>query len=171
MDDEQAKILHVHLEKILDRQIAWISSADAKAMVVLPVCIAMIGAIAAISPTDSCAWNATSIVGTVISLGLLVSSVLFLGAATFPRTSGPNGSLIYFGGISSNPIETYRDSVKSLSRTQYTDDLINQTHRNAQIADAKHGAVKKSIALLYLAVLPWALSIYMHYDLGISAWH
>lgn len=171
MEDEQAKVLHEHLEQILDRQITWISGADSKAAVILPVCIAMIGAIAAVSPTDSCAWNVISIGLTAISLGLLVSSVLFLGATTFPRTSGPEGSLIYFGGISSKPLESYRDDVLSLTTIQYTEDLINQAHRNAQIAEAKHAAIKKSIALLYLAVLPWAFTVYMHYDLGIPAWH
>ena len=165
MEDKEVEKLHEHLEQILGKQISWIQSADAKAAIVLPISIAMTGTIAALAPKSMCSWEVTSILSVTFTLSLLVFSIIFLGFSTFPRTSGPKGSLIYFGGIADNSLEEYKVKTLKLTSSAYTEDLINQTHRNAQIASIKHTAIKRSISCLYAVIIPWAFTVYVLHGL------
>ena len=165
MEDEEAKNLHEHLEKILDRQLSWIQSADSKAAIVLPMSIAMIGSIAALAPKELCAWDSFSITLSAITSFFLLLSVVFLGLSTFPKTTGPEGSMIFFGGIASRSLEDYKEQSLKITSSTYTIDLINQIHRNAQIAGEKHMTIKRSIICLYIVIIPWALTVYTLYGL------
>ncbi len=79
-------------------------------------------------------------------------------------TSGPKGSLIYFGGISSQNSEQYEQAVMGLSRADYIKDLVKQCHRNAQIAEQKFTWIQRALACLFLSSVPWVLSVYLLYS-------
>ncbi len=165
MEDTEVEKLHEHLEQVLEKQLSWIQSADAKAAIVLPISIAMTGTVAALAPKIMCSWEMISIFSIAVTFLLLVFSIIFLGLSTFPRTSGPKNSLIYFGGISRNSLEEFKSKALKLTSSAYTEDLINQIHRNAQIASIKHTAIKRSIICLYLVIIPWAYTVYILYGL------
>ena len=165
MEDEEAKQLHEHLERILDRQLSWIQSADSKAAIVLPITIAMLGTIAALAPKELCAWDSLSITISAITSLLLLFSIIYLGLTTFPKTTGPDGSVIFFGGIASRSLEDYKEQTLTITSSMYTSDLINQVHRNAQIASEKHTTMKKSIICLYVVIIPWMLTVFTLYGL------
>lgn len=62
------------------------------------------------------------------------------------------------------PLEEYREAAKSLDENAYVEDLVKQCHRNAQIATQKYAWVKRALACLFAASLPWALSVYVLYS-------
>ena len=150
------------LEKELDRLLQWVRAAESRLALVLPLSTAMLAALAVFIP-ESFDKSVSSYIAAPIAFLFLALSILFCALATFPRTSGPKGSLIYFGGIESLEIDKYSTSVKSLSNDDYIDDLIGQCHRNAQIAAKKYGWIQKSMACLFLAVVPWAIALFSLY--------
>jgi len=153
-----------YLEKELARLLGWVQSADTRVALVLPLSTAMLGTLAFLAP-DIDKWCISSAIITALASILLVLSIVCLAFASFPRTSGPKGSLIFFSGIKDKEIKQYSDSITSMDENSYINDLINQCHINAQIADTKFTWVKRSLVCLFVSSLPWFLSIYMLYGM------
>ncbi len=151
------------LEKELSRLLAWIQAAETRIGLVLPLSTAMLGVLAVLAPTFS-KWTIFPAIMSAFSVLLLVLSVAFSALASFPRTSGPKGSLIYFGGIASMELEQYQEVSKKLDLDEYIDDLIKQCHRNAQIAERKYGWIRRALGCLFISAVPWALSVYLLYS-------
>lgn len=146
------------LEKTLDRLLQWIRAADAKANFILALDTAMLGVLAALAtkPLTCPAWY---VCPGLAAFGLLVSMCM-LAVAAFPRTTGPPGSLIYFGGIVSHERKTYVAKLRELSPEDYSEDLAQQCYRNAEIAEAKFKWIQRSMIALFSSVLPWLLALY-----------
>lgn len=147
----------------LARLIEWGRAAESRLALVLSLATAMLGALTVLAP----AVNQWTVLGGIVSsfAGLfLVLSILFAAFASFPRTTGPKGSLIYFGGITSRELHQYEVEVRALTSEAYLADLIRQCHRNAQIAERKYTWIQRSMACLFVATLPWLISLYMLYS-------
>ena len=152
-------------EKALERLLTWINAADSRVRLVLPLSTAMLGALAVLAPAQD-KWTVCAGILTSISGILLFLSIVFTACASFPRTTGPLGSTIYFGGIVSRELEQYKMVIGEQSDDQYLDDLLCQCHRNAQVAERKFNWVQKAMMSLFLATLPWLLAIATMYAQG-----
>jgi|SRR6056297_530634 len=143
---------------ILERQLAWIASADSKVAVLGTVQLAMI----AVSLSDALVhlprldWASLPL---LVSTALLSISLFFVKATLSPRLSGPDGSLIFFGGIAKLDIEAFKAALEDATEDQWTNDLVHQIHRNAQIAAQKHRNTQSSIFWLTLATPAWFATI------------
>lgn len=157
--------LVVILETELSRLLDWVRAAESRISFVLPLSTAMLGSLAIVAPPIS-TWTILAGVTASISILLLIVAISFAALAMFPRTSGPKGSLIYFGGISSYDLAQYSAAVESITTEQYLNDLIKQCHRNAQIAKYKYTWVQRSMGCLVLAALPWVISLMILYSEG-----
>ncbi len=146
-------------EKNLARQLDWIGRHDTKASVALGLATGMLGILASMGPKPS-TWTPLVVVLTCVSIVLLGSSFLFVYLGNFPRTSGPK-SLIFFGTISSLPIDEYRKTAYSQSQEDYLQDLLIQSHVVACIVAKKFWALQWAYRMLFLALPPWAASIYL----------
>lgn len=168
MEEEKSKTPEKLEEKIsrseieLQRLLDWVQASESRIALVLPLSTAMVGAIAVLAPSAT-KWTVLGAVFTSIAIILLLLSIAFSALSAFPRTSGPKGSLIFFGGITTRDLIQYRDALKSRTSDDYLDDLISQCHRNAQIAERKFSWAQRSMASLFLAALPWLISLSILY--------
>jgi len=150
-------------EAELARLLEWVRAAESRLALVLPLSTAMLGALAVLAPTAS-KWTMVSGIAASFAALLLVLSIAFAACASFPRTTGPRGSLIYFGGITDRELKQYKNEVKSMTAESYLEELIRQCHRNAQIAERKYAWVQRSMACLFLAALPWFGALFTLYS-------
>ena len=146
-------------ERILDHVLQSVSSADVKSAAILGADAAMIAALLAVlglsaqSPLWVASWASAG------SL-LLVASMVCAAAAVAPRLKGPVGSTAYFGAIASRSSSDYLVAVRQRSVEAYLEDLALQSHRNAEIALAKHRLVTFATITLISGVGPWLVSLY-----------
>lgn len=150
-------------ETELDRLLGWVRAAETRLALVLPLSTAMLGALAVLAPPMS-KWTVLGGIAGAFATVLLFLSIVFAACASFPRTSGPKGSLVYFGGIVSRDLSQYREAVSSATPQTYLDDLLTQCHRNAQIAERKYAWVQRSMACLLISALPWSFSLFILYS-------
>lgn len=150
------------MEAELDRLLQWIQGAESRLAFVLTLSTAMLGSLAVLAPSAS-DWTLSAIIATSIAALFLVLSILFVALASFPRTTGPKYSIIYFGTIASQTLEQYESTVGSLTPERYQNDLIGQCHRNATIVARKYYWVQRSMVCLLLSSLPWAVSLFILY--------
>ncbi len=153
-----------YLEKELLRLLDWIKSADARIRLILPLVTAMLGTIAALVPKFEL-WSVFSGICVSFSVFFLLLSILSVAIASFPRTNGPKGSMIFFSGINNRELRQFKNDVNFFDEEKYQDDLMEQCYINAQIAQIKFVWVKKSMICLFLSSLPWFLSIYSFYGM------
>jgi len=154
------------LEVNLARQISWIGVADSKISFVFAVSTAMLGVLAAVSPKAVEGWAVAPAIFAAFATVFGLASLLLLSLASFPRTKGPKNSLIYFGGIAQRDAEQFKQAASQMSTESYIDDLSAQCHRNAEIAERKFVWVQRALIVLYLAVAPWCLAVYLLYNSG-----
>ena len=123
----------------------------------------MLGALAVLTPTLS-EWTVGPAIATSLASLLLLASLGCAAIGTFPRTSGPKASLIYFGGITARDLSQYEAAMLSVSDDDYFVDLVRQSHRNAQIAQKKYMWIRVSMACLFVSTVPWGLSLFLLYS-------
>lgn len=163
--DIETEDLAVRQELVFSRLLEWIRAADSRLRLVLPLSTTMLGTLAVLIPPFS-GWT---VLGGIAASGatlFLILSIAFAAFASFPRTNGPLGSLVYFGGIVSKDLGQYEAAVKSQTPSQYLEDLIRQCHRNAQIADRKFVWLQRSIGCMFAASIPWGSAIFVLYTGG-----
>lgn len=146
----------------LDRILAWVRAAESRLALVLPLSTAMLGTLAVLMPPAG-AWTVLGGIASSFAAFFLLLSIGLAACASFPRTTGPKGSLTYFGGIAAMDLPQYEESIKSRTPDADLADLISQCHRNAQIAERKYSWVQRSMACLFIAALPWGLSLFILY--------
>ena len=160
---ENSGLTATQMEAQLTRLLDWEHAAGSRLALILPLSTAMLGTLAVIAPL-SWQWPLMGAIAASFALLFLALSIIFAWIVSFPRTKGPKGSLIYFGGITTRDLPQYENEVKSLTPNQYLEDLIRQCHRNAQIAEQKYVWVQRSMACLLLAVLPWGIALFTLYS-------
>lgn len=129
---------------LLDRNIAWIAAAEAKAGFIVAVDTVMFAGLAATyNDAKTLGWITAILTGaSAVMLGL---SVLFAAFAVKSRLGGPTTSLIYFGRVAAVDMQTYAAAVQSANPDDWLADLIRQIHRNAEIAEVKHRWTRRSM--------------------------
>jgi hypothetical protein len=152
----------VFLTSSLQRLIDWSKAADMRASLVLPLSTAMLGTLAILA-APPVSWSLAGAIAGAFAAVLLLLSILFVAFASFPRTSGPKGSLIYFGGIAARDVDQYTKAVKDLKDSAYILDLARQCHRNAQITERKYLWVKRAMVCLFLSAMPWTVALFILY--------
>lgn len=151
------------LETNLARQISWIGSADSKSAFGFVLNTGMLGVLAAVLPKHAITWTVALAVLVSLAVVFALASLACITFASFPRVEGPSASLVFFGGVAQRTAEQFKDAVNNLSDEGYVDDLAKQCHRNAEIASRKFKWVQNAFFWLYLAVLPWGVSIFLLY--------
>lgn len=151
-----------HLERNLQRQLQWIKAADARLALVLPMATAMLGALAVLAPASG-DWTVSEGLFVLLTTCLLLLSTLFSAIAAFPRVRGNKASLVFFGGIAARDFASFAADFSEVSEADYRDDLMLQVHINARIVQRKFLNARRAMACLFLAALPWAVSIYLLY--------
>jgi hypothetical protein len=145
---------------VLERNLAWIASADSKVAAVVSIDIALLGGLAAafVAADSKTDWEmATSIAAFVTaSIGVFCAAM-----AMFPRLPGPNDSLIFFGRIAEMTSADYADRLRKATFDDLLTDYAVQIHRNAEIANDKHKWVKRSMVWSFLAGGAWAIAVAM----------
>lgn len=152
------------LEANLSRQLQWISWSDTKSAFIFSVTAAMVGLLAAVSPTDIGLWSTSQAVSASFTIAAAAAAFIFLSLATFPRTDGPKGSLVYCGGVAHRELAQFGDEILATSAEAYARDLAAQCHRNAVIACEKFKWIQRAMISLYLAVGPWAIAVWLLYS-------
>lgn len=152
------------LEENLSRILGLISSADSKAGTILAIDTAMLGSIAVLIPSPAL-WTSSLLCISITPTLLLLLSLFSLSLATFPRIKGPRNSIIYFGAISQKTLEDYKEEVLALLDENYIGDLLEQCHRNSEIAKQKYLWIRRSMILLYASTPFWLLALYSFYQL------
>jgi hypothetical protein len=150
------------LEKTLARLLEWVRAADAKIPPVLAITMSMLGVIAALVPKAT-GWSILSTVVCALAVLPLLICLIALVLASFPRISGPKGSLLFFEGIKAHDPEAYLRDVKQASEESLGLDLAKQCHRNAEIVSAKYAYLRTAIASLFISLLPWLATVFILY--------
>lgn len=156
------------LEANLARQLQWIAWSDTKSAFIFTVTAAMVGLLAAVSPADIDLWTTPQAVSASFTIAAAAGAFISLSLATFPRTDGPKGSLIYCGGIAQRDQAQFRNEILAVSVECYAEDLAAQCHRNSVIALEKFKWVQRAMIALYLAIGPWAFAVWLLYGFSRS---
>ena len=160
--NERIEMAHERLNNArwtLERQLAWIASADIKVGLVFTLNIAMLGGLGAAytASAEKSAWVNVMAVGYgLCAFGALLCSAKVL----MPYLSGPRAaSLVFFCRISERSCEDYVDAYSKTTNDEFLNDIATQIHRNAEIATQKYGSVGKAILFTVLGAAPWVTAI------------
>lgn len=141
----------------LERQLAWIASAEVKVGVVVSIQVAMLAGLGAAfaATTTKSAWA----IGSATMCALFgVVSLACAAMAVYPRVKGPD-SLFFFGKIASHTQVDYVDQFIKASDHALASDLAAQVHVNAKIALRKHEWVSKAMMVAFMSALPWLVAV------------
>jgi hypothetical protein len=151
------------LEKNLARNLAWISAADARVAPLFAINTAMLGVVAALLPRPAM-WEKLPLVVAVLAVICLGASLVCIFLTTIPRTTGPKGSLLFFGGITQKDAEQYHQAMKEQKDDDYLKDLAHQVHRNAEIATDKFKWIGRAMRWTLIGSLPWLATTFLLYQ-------
>ncbi|WP_395344905.1 Pycsar system effector family protein [Variovorax sp. UC122_21] len=141
----------------LERQLAWIASAEVKVGVVVSIQVAMLAGLGAAfaTTTTKSAWA----IGSATMCALFgVVSLACAAMAVYPRVKGPD-SLFFFGKIAGYAQVDYVDTFIKASDHALVSDLAIQVHINAKIALRKHEWVSKAMMVAFMSALPWLVAV------------
>jgi hypothetical protein len=167
------KVSQFNLEKQLDRVHEWIRSADQKISIAFAVENGIIIALSV--PVINILLLHPKILESPVIFVLLCETIILLLVAELYAITAliPNvrprklGSIVYFGSISNQDYKSYGKSIRSYTRKELEDDLLNQVTISSEIAYKKHNYLKASLnyftagILMALALLPTAAALLM----------
>ena len=159
MDSEERVAM---AEALLGRLLASVATADSKIGVIFATDTAMLGVLAALAPRFTL-WTWREGVSAIVAGFLLLASILLLSLASFPRTTGPKGSLLFFASICRRSLAQYLDEMRELTVPEYLVDLVSQCHRNAEIAARKYFWIKWAMKAMYASVPFWLTTVFLLY--------
>lgn len=164
MDEaEKIRIAELNLTRLLD----WVGRVDTKASVVLGLGASMLGVLASLAPQPQL-WTWRTVLFGVFSAVFQLASLFCVYLVNYPRTKGPSSSLNFFGGIASRTFREYTEAISKLTTSEYTSDVLEQCHRNAEIVSKKFAALKWAYRSLLVGVIPWAWCLYYFRALSTS---
>lgn len=151
----------------LERQISWITTADVKVGVVVAIQTAMAGVLASTysAATTRSEW---AIVSSVAAFVCAIGAFACAAFALFPRTDGPQRSLMFFGRICELSRDEYFNAISGATDYELLQDCTAQIHRNAEIAKEKHRWVQNGLIWSFLAVPSWTLALLQLVPLKVS---
>jgi hypothetical protein len=156
--DEQLEVA----DRLLARNLAWIAAADGKVPAVFGIDAAMLGVLSALLPAAT-HWTVIAAIAAGIAATLLILSIILLAQATFPRLTGPKGSLIFFGTAVAMSDAEFVVRVREGITENLIIDTAKQAHRNAEIAMDKYRHIKHAQLALFVGTAPWLLAIGLLY--------
>jgi len=144
------------LDSTLARLVRTGAIADSRAGLVISSNIGMLGALAA-SLSGSLLHKASPWVWLLLALtaAACVASIAMAALAAFPRPGTQPSSLVFFGSIAAMEREVYFERLRKVPQVEYADDLADQCHRVAALATLKFRWVRRAMATMMAAALPW----------------
>lgn len=144
----------------LQRKLDWISRYDSRITFVAGISIAMLGVlINNVALLKDLFWYEYVTFG--LASGLLFTSLILVYQSQYPKTKSVNSSLIYFGTIAALKADEFKKRFKATTEEEYLDDLLSQTHINAEIISKKFTCLKRALVLILISVIPWLYTIYL----------
>jgi hypothetical protein len=159
LEDGLSQRCEVDPKLLLELQLRWIERSDLKVNFLVPIILAMSGALLALIGETKVSEVQFSV---SIFLFFLFSGTALVAAlhSIFPRLNGPASSLIFFGGIAKLSSEEYREKATTASDADWERDLFSQIHINARLAQKKFSEVKFAIHMFSISIPFWGLSVY-----------
>jgi Family of unknown function (DUF5706) len=147
-------------ETTLARLVTTGTIADSRSGLVISSNIGMLGALVA-------SFSGTTLLGTASWVWLMVgltsaacvASIAMAALAAFPRPGHRPGSLIFFGSIAEMPREAYFERLRAVPQVDFARDLADQSHRVAVLASLKFRWVRRALATMIAAALPWLVCL------------
>jgi hypothetical protein len=90
-----------------------------------------------------------------------VASIAMAALAAFPRPGTRPGSLVFFGSIAEMERDDYFGKLRSVAQADFARDLADQCHRVAVLAALKFRWVRRAMAMMILAAVPWLIGLAM----------
>jgi Family of unknown function (DUF5706) len=156
-NDEKVKMLESNIERLLQ----WNLMAESRLPFLFAIDAALMGYLVTNMPKHINSWSGWQVFFIPVTCLCLVGSVILLLSATFPRTKGPESSLIFFCAIANRSLEQYKQEITNLQLSSYLNDLIEQNHINANILKKKYDFITYSIIALFVGFICWLGSIYV----------
>jgi hypothetical protein len=147
------------LEKNLERQIEAIRASDIKITLLVPTLTGMLGFLAA--NLNRVAPGSPIVAYALLSAAPLILAYAFLALTVIPRMKSDSRSHLFFGGISRQSPEVYREAMRSFTRAAYVEELAGQCHATAMIARTKYGHVRNAYLAFFVALPFWATAIFL----------
>jgi hypothetical protein len=149
-------------ETTLTRLVATGTIADSRSGLVISSNIAMLGALiatlsgAALPKAGPLLWPLVVLASTGC-----VASISMAALAAFPRPGNRPGSLVFFGSIASMDRDEYFARLRNVAQADFARDLADQCHRVAVLAALKFRWVRRAMATMIAAAVPWLLCLEM----------
>lgn len=147
-----------HARWTLERQLTWIAAADAKVGVVVTLHVAMLGGLGAAYTAAAAKSSWVNVTATAYAI-LALASLICAAMALWPRTVGPKNSMIYFGCVVKGRCEDYVDDFKNKGNDFFFADVVEQIHRNAEIATKKISFVSTAMKAAFAGSLFWVMAV------------
>lgn len=160
---------HQLLINIIERNRLWIEVADAKAAVVLVFATAILGFLApsitaAIDAIQDTQWGETAVIRFVLVITFVVITLVIVAAGIrtvwcafetlLPDIKQRRGDgATFFGDIAKREHKEWEKYIFALSAEKLLEDLIEQSHTTACIANAKHFSVQRAVRSVFIVVL------------------
>jgi len=149
-------------ETTLARLVSTGAIADSRSALVISSNIGMLGALVATlagrAPGAGATWLWLLIGFTTACCG---ASIAMAALAAFPRPGRQPDSLVFFGSIAEMPLATYFERLRSVPQIEFARDLAEQCHRVATLAAMKFRWVRRAMAAMIVAAVPWLVCLEM----------
>jgi hypothetical protein len=144
---------------VLETNLHWIAASETKVGFVVGIDLAMVGALAAAIGANKNAVMGN--IGWIVLAGLLFVAAFFCACVTVvPRTEGPARSMIFFGRIAKTEPKDFVAEFTNATDDELLRDVLQQAHRNAEIASVKHTWVWRAMLFSMIGAVPWLVSIW-----------
>lgn len=155
-------------QTLLDMINGWISNIDTKISLALAFNSILIGIMCSnISGIDivfnfiddSIIKDIVDTVLVVIMLVLIIISIIQMLIAVIASVSNTNNSLLFFGSIAKNDLNTYKSKFNTASEDDILNNLIEQIHTNSKICTKKVKRYNDGIKLTIGAAILWCMLV------------
>jgi hypothetical protein len=147
-------------ESNLQRKLDWVERHDTRIAFVAGISLAMLGVLATAS-SSVVLWSSCMYVTFGLAASLNFISLILIYLSQYPKTESLNSSLIFFGTIATLRCDDFKKKFKEMNEEEYLDDLLSQIHINSKILSGKFNYLKYSLLLLFTAIIPWLVAIYL----------
>ncbi|HTP71174.1 MAG TPA: Pycsar system effector family protein [Burkholderiaceae bacterium] len=149
-------------ETTLARLVTTGAIADSRSGLVISSNIGMLGAlVASISGTTLGSAGATLWLLLGLTTAICVASIAMAALAALPRPGTRPGSLVFFGSIAEMSRDDYFERLRTVAQVDFARDLAEQCHRVAVLAALKFRWVRRAMATMMAAAVPWLACLEM----------
>lgn len=148
------------LETTLARLVATGKIADSRSGLVISSNIGMLGALVASFPganlpaAGGWLWLAAG-----STAAACVASTTMAALAAFPRPGSHRGSLVFFGRIAEMEHDAYFEHLRGVPQVDFARDLADQCRSVAVLVAFKFRWVRRAMATMIAAALPWLVCL------------